>query len=231
MINNIYIGTTKADTYYYGSDQVDRIYNGNVLVYQKEDEYVFTTDTTSLNFGATDFDAQVPLIESLKNGLEQPYDFAFASHTWITVEMLYSPPDEVTGLISTTAEITVAANTSSNFRIGQVTFMQRESGQTLTINISQEGNVVTTTFHPTNLNFEQTGGTKYCTYTPENAFAQYTPQGNYPWLTTTMANGTMTIKATTNLKTSARTATYDIVVGSDKYTLYITQDKYIMSQG
>nr|DAN51007.1 MAG TPA: hypothetical protein [Crassvirales sp.]DAQ19796.1 MAG TPA: hypothetical protein [Caudoviricetes sp.] len=44
-----------------------------------------------------------------------------------------------------------------------------------------------------------------------------------------MANGTMTIKATTNLKTSARTATYDIVVGSDKYTLYITQDKYIMS--
>jgi hypothetical protein len=32
--------------------------------------------------------------------------------------MLYSPPDEVTGLISTTAEITVAANTSSNFRIG-----------------------------------------------------------------------------------------------------------------
>lgn len=145
--------------------------------------------------------------------------------------MLYSPPDEVTGLISTTAEITVAANTSSNFRIGQVTFMQRESGQTLTINISQEGNVVTTTFHPTNLNFEQKGGTKYCTYTPENAFAQYTPQGNYTWLTTTMANGTMTIKATTNLKTSARTATYDIVVGSDKYTLYITQDKYIMSQG
>nr|DAN51009.1 MAG TPA: hypothetical protein [Crassvirales sp.]DAQ19794.1 MAG TPA: hypothetical protein [Caudoviricetes sp.] len=32
--------------------------------------------------------------------------------------MLYSLPDEVTGLISTTAEITVAANTSSNFRIG-----------------------------------------------------------------------------------------------------------------
>lgn len=229
MINNIYIGTTKADTYYYGNDQVDRIYNGDVLVYQKEDEYVFTTDTTSLNFGATDFDAQVPLIESLKNGLEQPYDFAIASHTWITVEMLYSLPDEVTGVISTTAEITVAANTSSNFRIGQVTFMQRESGQTLTITISQEGNTVTTTFYPTNLNFEQKGGTKYCTYTPENAFAQYTPQGKYTWLTTTMANGTMTIKATTNLKTSARTATYDIVVGSDKYTLYITQDKYIMS--
>ena len=223
MINNIYIGTTKADTYYYGSDQVDRIYNGDVLVYQKEDEYVFTTDTPSLNFGSMDFDAQVPLIESLKNG------FAIASHTWITVEMLYSLPDEVTGVISTTAEITVAANTSSNFRIGQVTFMQRESGQTLTINISQEGNAVTTTFHPTNLNFEQKGGTKYCTYTPQNAFAQYTPQGNYTWLTTTMANGTMTIKATTNLKTSARTATYDIVVGSDKYTLYITQDKYIMS--
>ncbi len=101
--------------------------------------------------------------------------------------------------------------------------------QTLTITISQEGNTVTTTFYPTNLNFEQKGGTKYCTYTPENAFAQYTPQGNYTWLTTTMANGTMTIKATTNLKTSARTATYDIVVGSDKYTLYITQDKYIMS--
>ena len=224
MINNIYIGTTKADTYYYGSDQVDRIYNGDVLVYQKEDEYVFTTDTPSLNFGSMDFDAQVPLIESLKNGLDQPYDFAIASHTWITVEMLYSLPDEVTGLISTTAEITVAANTSSNFRIGQVTFMQRESGQTLTITISQEGNTVTTTFYPTNLNFEQKGGTKYCTYTPENA-----PQGNYTWLTTTMANGTMTIKATTNLKTSARTATYDIVVGSDKYTLYITQDKYIMS--
>ncbi|QWM90785.2 hypothetical protein [uncultured phage cr105_1] len=229
MINNIYIGTTKADTYYYGSDQVDRIYSGDILVYQKEDEYVFTTDTPSLNFGSTDFDAQVPLIESLKNGLDQPYDFAIASHTWITVEMLYSPPDEVTGLISTTAEITVAANTSSNFRIGQVTFMQRESGQTLTITISQEGNTVTTTFYPTNLNFEQKGGAKYCTYTPENAFAQYTPQGNYTWLTTTMANGTMTIKATTNLKTSARTATYDIVVGSDKYTLYITQDKYIMS--
>lgn len=157
MINNIYIGTTKADTYYYGSDQVDRIYNGDVLVYQKEDEYVFTTDTPSLNFGSMDFDAQVPLIESLKNGLEQPYDFAIASHTWITVEMLYSLPDEVTGVISTTAEITVAANTSSNFRIGQVTFMQRESGQTLTINISQEGNAVTTTFHPTNLNFEQKG--------------------------------------------------------------------------
>lgn len=229
MINNIYIGTTKADTYYYGSDQVDRIYSGDILVYQKEDEYVFTTDTPSLNFGSTDFDAQVPLIESLKNGLDQPYDFAIASHTWITVEMLYSLPDEVTGLISTTAEITVAANTSSNFRIGQVTFMQRESGQTLTITISQEGNTVTTTFYPTNLNFEQKGGTKYCAYTPENAFAQYTPQGNYTWLTTTMANGTMTIKATTNLKTSARTATYDIVVGSDKYTLYITQDKYIMS--
>lgn len=229
MINNIYIGTTKADTYYYGSDQVDRIYNGDVLVYQKEDEYVFTTDTPSLNFGSMDFDAQVPLIESLKNGFDQPYDFAIASHTWITVEMLYSLPDEVTGLISTTAEITVAANTSSNFRIGQVTFMQRESGQTLTITISQEGNTVTTTFYPTNLNFKQKGGTKYCTYTPENAFAQYTPQGNYTWLTTTMANGTMTIKATANLKTSARTATYDIVVGSDKYTLYITQDKYIMS--
>lgn len=228
MINNIYIGTTKADTYYYGSDQVDRIYNGDILVYQKEDEYVFTTDTPSLNFGSTDFDAQVPLIESLKNGLDQPYDFAIASHTWITVEMLYSLPDEVTGLISTTAEITVAVNTSSNFRIGQVTFMQRESGQTLTITISQEGNTVTT-FYPTNLNFEQKGGTKYCTYTPENAFAQYTPQGNYTWLTITMANGTMTIKATTNLKTFARTATYDIVVGSDKYTLYITQDKYIMS--
>lgn len=158
MINNIYIGTTKADTYYYGSDQVDRIYNGDVLVYQKEDEYVFTTDTPSLNFGSMDFDAQVPLIESLKNGLDQPYDFAIASHTWITVEMSYSLPDEVTGLISTTAEITVAANTSSNFRIGQVTFMQRESGQTLTITISQEGNTVTTTFHPTNLNFEQKGG-------------------------------------------------------------------------
>ena len=40
MINNIYIGTTKADTYYCGNDQVDRIYNGDVLVYQKEDEYV-----------------------------------------------------------------------------------------------------------------------------------------------------------------------------------------------
>lgn len=229
MINNIYIGTTKADTYYCGSDQVDRIYSGDILVYQKEDEYVFTTDTPSLNFGSTDFDAQVPLIESLKNGLDQPYDFAIASHTWITVEMLYSLPDEVTGLISTTAEITVAANTSSNFRIGQVTFMQRESGQTLTITISQEGNTVTTTFYPTNLNFEWNGGTKYCTYTPENAFAQYTPQGNYAWLTTTMANGTMTIKATANLKTSARTATYDIAVGSDKYTLYITQDKYIKS--
>lgn len=229
MINNIYYGSDKPSNYYYGSDAADRIYYGSDLVYQKADEYVFTTDTPNLSFGSMDFDAQVPLIESLKNGLEQPYDFAIASHTWITVEMLYSLPDEVTGLISTTAEITVAANTSSNFRIGQVTFMQRESGQTLTITISQEGNTVTTTFYPTNLNFEWNGGTKYCTYTPENAFAQYTPQGNYTWLTTTMANGTMTIKATANLKTSARTATYDIAVGSDKYTLYITQDKYIRS--
>lgn len=229
MINNIYIGTTKADTYYFGNDQVDRIYSGDVLVYQKEDEYIFITDTTSLNFGSMDFDVKVPLINSLKNGLEQPYDYAHASASWITVEMLYSPPDEVTGLISTTAEVSVAANTSSNFRVGSVTFMQRESGQTLQIIINQEGNTVTTTFHPTSLNFEWKGGTKYCTYTPQNAFAQYTPQGNYTWLTTTMANGTMTIKAIANLKTSARTATYDIVVGSDKYTLYITQDKYIMS--
>lgn len=229
MINNIYIGTTKADTYYYGSDQVDRIYNGDVLVYQKEDEYIFITDTTSLSFGARDFDAKVPLINSLKNGLEQPYDYAHASASWITVEMLYSPPDEVTGLISTTAEISVAANTSSNFRVGSVTFIQRESGQTLQIIINQEGYVVTSTFHPTNLNFEQRGGTKYCTYTPQNAFAKYTANGTYTWLTTTMSNGTMTIKANANLKTSPRYAIYDIVVGDDTYVLNISQDQYIMS--
>lgn len=227
MINNIYIGTTKADTYYYGSDQVDRIYSGDVLVYQKEDEFVFINDgEDTLIFTSNSVDAQVPLIISTKNGKDQQFDLTNAP-VWIDVQMMNSDNDD--GTIYTYAEILPSINTSSQMRLGIVTFTQRESGIMLTISVTQEGNAVTTTFRPTSLNFEQKGGTKYCTYTPENVFAQYTPQGNYAWLTTTMANGTMTIKATTNLKTSARTATYDIVVGSDKYTLYITQDKYIMS--
>lgn len=229
MQNDLYLGSSKPDAYYFGSNPVDRIYSGNTLVYQKEDEYVFTTDTPSLNFGSTDFDAQVPLIESLKNGLEQPYDLAHTSQTWITVEMLYSPPDEVTGLISTTAEITVASNTSSNFRIGQVTFMQRESGQTLSITISQEGHVVTTTFHPTSITFDQKGGTKYVTYTPQNAVCIEKTGTTYSWLTTTVSNGTISFKTVANLKKYPRTAQLQWQVNDDLYNLSITQDPYIMS--
>lgn len=229
MINNLYFGNDKPSTYYFGSDAADRIYYGNDLVYQKADEYVFTTDTTTLNFGAMDFDVQAPLIESLKNGLEQPYDFIIASHTWIQVEMLYSPPDEVTGLISTTAEISVAANASSNFRVGQVTFMQRRSGLTLTITITQEGYTATTTFHPTNLTFDQKGGTKYCTYTPQDAVVVEKTGTSYPWLTIAVSNGAITLKAIANLKKDPRTAQMQWQVNDDLYNLSISQDPYIMS--
>lgn len=221
MINNIYIGSTKADTYYYGSDQVDRIYSEDVLVYQKEDEYVFTTDTPTLSFGYDTIDMQVPLIDSLKNGKEQPYDFAIATQQWVHVDMQYSPPDEVTGEISTTAEITVSNNTSVNSRLADVSFMQRESGKILTITILQSGGVEQATLTPTNLFFDAASATKYLKYTPENA--QITIVNNSSWITTYKSVGEIEVKVYANLNTTSRNYKLNISVDRSDFQVSVVQ--------
>lgn len=222
MINNIYYGSDKPNAYYYGSDAADRIYYGSDLVYQKADEYVFTTDTPNLSFSYSNVDAQVPLIESLKNGLDQPYDYSIASHTWIHVEMLYSPPDIITGLISTTAEITVDDNTQQYARVGSVSFMQRESGKTLNIIIAQAEAPVPTTLTPESLHFGSYAQTQYMYYTPFAAKVEIV--NNSSWLTTSYDNGTITLTTYANLSTSTRFVNLKITIADTLYTRRITQD-------
>lgn len=222
MINNIYYGSDKPNAYYYGSDAADRIYYGSDLVYQKADEYVFTTDTANLSFSYSTNDAQVPLIESLKNGIDQPYDLSIASHTWIHVEMLYSPPDEETGGIYTTAKIIVDDNTQQYARVGSVSFMQRESGKTLTIVIAQAEAPVQTTLTPESLHFNSYAQTQYMYYTPLNAKVEIV--NNSSWLTASYNNGTITLTTYANLSTSTRFANLKITIADTLYTRRITQD-------
>lgn len=227
MINNIYYGSDKPNAYYYGSDAADRIYYGSDLVYQKQDEYIFDIDVSRFTFPAVAVDMVVPLIDSYKNGKEQLYDLATTS-TWIDVQMMYVDNDD--GTQSCYAEVLPSINTSSQMRTGFVAFMQRESGLTLSIEVIQKGKVVSTTFHPETLNFVQTGGTKYCTYTPTNAVVTFDALGNYPWCTITISGGTVTVKAVANIKTSARSASYTFYVNGEQYSLSVTQDEYIMSR-
>lgn len=227
MINKTYLGTSKPKAYYFGNLEATKIYKGTDLIYQKADEYVFVNDgPESLIFTSHSMDNQVPLIISTKNGLDQPYDFTNAP-SWVNVEMMIVENDD--GAIYTYAEILPSVNTSSQLRSALVTFTQRESGIMLTIGVIQEGYIVSTTFHPESLTFSQKGGTKYCTYTPQNAVVIEKTGTSYPWLTITVSNGTITLKTTANLKKDPRVAYLQWQVNNDLYNLSVSQDPYIMS--
>lgn len=227
MINKTYLGTSKPKAYYFGNLEATKIYKGTELIYQKADEYVFINEgEESLIFTSHSMDNQVPLIVSTKNGLDQPFDFTNAPY-WVNVEMMNVENDD--GTIYTYAEILPSINTTSRMRSALVTFTQRESGTMLTIGVIQEGYVVSTTFHPTNLQFDQRGGTKYVTYTPQNAVVQEKTGTSHPWLTITVSNGTITLKTVANLKKNPRVAYLQWQVNDDLYSLSVSQDPYIMS--
>lgn len=226
MINNTYLGSNKPTAYYFGSTEATRIYKGSDLIYQKADNFVFETDVTYYTFPAKVIDLQTALIISTKNGIDQPYDLGMIQYSWVQVEMLQSPPDEIDGGISTTAEIMCSENTSTtSSRSSTVSFMQRESGNIVTIVVTQSPAEVTTSISPESINYLNGGGKKYISYYPSNT-TNVTVTANAAWLSYQINQGEIVFTATANLSTSSRISRPYITINGQRHLLYVTQDAY-----
>lgn len=200
------------------------------------DEFVFTSDKSAIQFraAAAGGGAEAPIevtIVSTKNGSDIEYT-AQSSANWVS----FSKPRAGVGAVA------VTENISENDRTATITLTQNESGETLTISITQSGansggdsggeggdsDTYVLEATPDTLSFD--AGTNLTNtvnvVSTKNGSSQPFSVTNKPnWLNTSINNGVLTITAELNLNNENRTGSVEITQtdNSTPITIEVTQ--------